>query len=406
MKAKNINNEAMKNANLSYVLDSIRKKDTISRKDIAALCGLTSSSITNIVDKLIKDGYIKETGTGKSLGGRKPILIQINPKARFIIGVELNVSNIICIVTDFMGNKLLKKICKTNLEEGKEKVISRLIKIINDSIRESKISKSKILGIGLVSAGPYDHVKGVMINPPNFIGWSNVPIKKILEDGVGIETYFEKESVAAAIGEYWLGQGASAKSLMAINVYNIGIGGGLVINGEIYHGFMDGAGDLGHMAIDINGPTCTCGEKGCLEAIASGKAIIDEVKSRIYKGEYSKIQDYVDNIENIDINYIAKAIEAEDILCKNVIEKCANYFGIALSNIINLISPEMIVVGGEVVDKCNLYFHKAVGYIRKKNYPGYNKNIKIMLSKFGDERGVLGGIGIVLNKFNEKLAGN
>lgn len=399
MKLTNINNETMKKNNLKVVLDTIRQKEPVSRKELADLVGLTSSSITNIVNRLIKEEYLVEIGSGKSLGGRRPILLELNSKARYAIGVELTATNTTCIITNFKARKVIKKRCKTLIYEPKERVIQRLVNLIEQAIVEANVPKKKVIGIGLVSAGPYDHEKGIMVNPPNFPGWDNVPIKDMVQSATGIPTYFEKETVGAAIGEYWFGSASSAKSLFAINVYDIGIGGGVIIDGRVYHGFYDGAGDLGHMVIDIEGPICTCGNYGCLETLASGSAIVRDVKSEIKRGESSILADKVKNVDDIDIYMIINASNEGDPLATRIIERSARYLGIAISNLINVYSPEMIVIGGQIPEMCPLYIQVATQYARKRSYPFYNKDVKILPATFGDEQGAIGGVGLVFQKF-------
>jgi len=403
MKYININSKTMQKINLKFVLDNIRQREPISRKELAEVVGLTSSSITNIVNRLIGEGYLVENGSGKSMGGRKPIMLELNSKARYAIGVELNVTDIICVITDFKANRIIKKECGTLIHEGKDRVIQRIIDLINQTIEESGIPREKIMGIGLVSAGPYDHEKGIMVNPPNFPGWYNVPIKDLVQNATNIPTYFEKETVGAALGEYWFGCAENVKSLFMINVYNIGIGGGVIIDGQVYHGFCDGAGDLGHMVIDIDGPACSCGNYGCLETIASGMAIVRNVKSEIKRGEHSLLTSFTDDIDNIDESMVINAFNEGDSLCKRMIEKGARYLGIAISNLINVYSPEMVVIGGEFAGKCPYYIKVATEYARKRTYPLYNKDVKILKSTFGNEQGAIGGVGMVFQEFFKKL---
>lgn len=403
MKFVNINNEKMKEINLKVVLNSVRQKEPISRKELAELVGLTSSSITNIVNRLIKEGFLIETGAGESNGGRKPIMLELNSTGRYAIGVELNTSNIICLMTDFKTNVIMKKEMDALIHEGKEKVIRRIINLINEVIRETAIPREKIMGIGFVSAGPYDHEKGIMVNPPNFPGWYNVPIKELIQNATGIPTFFEKETVAAAIGECWFGRAADVKSLFAIGVYNVGIGGGVIIDGQIYHGYCDGAGDLGHMVIDLEGPLCTCGNYGCLESMASGIAIERNVKSEIRRGETSLLNIDGEHVDHITMEMIVEAAKNGDPLCKRTIEKSARYLGIAISNLINVYSPEMIIIGGPFANSCPYYVEAATEHARKRTYPLYNKDVKILPSLLGDEQRARGGIGMVFNEFYRKL---
>ena len=399
----NINSDTMKKINLVVVLDYIRRRAPISRKELADEVGLTSASITNIVNRLNAEGYLIETGSGESAGGRKPIMLELNSQARYAVGVELNVSQITCLITDFKAKKIMKKTTDTLIHEGKDKVIERLIDLIRKTIVASGVPYEKIIGIGLASAGPYDHEKGIMVNPPNFHGWLNVPIKDILQDALNIPTYFEKETVAAALAEYWFGSASEVKSLFVISIMDIGIGGGVMIDGHVYHGFCDGAGDLGHMMIDIEGPACSCGNYGCLETLSSGEAILKNVKSEIKRGENSIVLSYADSLEDITTDMIVKASIAGDPLCTRIIKNSGKYMGIAISNIINVYSPEVIVLGGSIPDACPCYVEEAIVYARRRTYPLYNKDVKILPATFGCEQGAIGGIGLVFQEFFKKL---
>jgi N-acetylglucosamine repressor len=399
MNLTNINKDKMKQSNIQYVLHTIRRNEPISRKELSDLVNMTPSSITNIVNRLLKENFLRESGSGESLAGRKPILLELNSTARYAVGVELNTENIICIITNFKAEKMVKKECETVVTDSKESVLNRLVNLIKAAIIEAKIAKEEIMGVGLVSAGPYNHTKGLMINPPNFPGWFNVPIRDIVQTATGIPTYFEKETVGAAIGEFWFGEASSARSLFAINIYNVGIGGGVIIDGKVYHGFKDGAGDIGHMVVDIEGPACSCGNYGCLEAMASGMAIVRDVKSELKRGEKSLLLESVDNIDDIDLDMIIEASKKGDLLVNRVIEKCARYMGIAMANLINVYSPQMIVLGGKITKECPDYLEIAIEYAKKRKYPLYNKDVVIIPSTFGEEQGAMGGVGLVFQEF-------
>lgn len=402
MKLSNINSEKMKKINLKVVLDTIRQKEPISRKDLADLVGLTSSSITNIVNRLIAENYLLETGSGESNGGRRPIMLELNAKVKYAIGIELSASKIMCLITDFKSNPVAVQERETPITEGLDQVIQKIVALVRETASAAGIAKEQIIGIGLVSAGPYNHEEGMMINPPNFPGWHNVPIKDLVQKGIGIQTWFEKDSVGAAIGECWFGNATTVKSLFVIDVDYIGIGGGIVIDNQVYHGFCDGAGDLGHMVIDLEGPLCTCGNYGCLEAVASGWAILNTVKSEMKRGEKSLLGDLT-KAEQITLESVIQAFERGDALCKRVIEKSARYLGIAISNIINLYSPEMIIIGGRLSNACPSYVTVATEYARKRTYPLYNKNVRILPSSLGEQQCAWGGVGLVFQEFYKQF---
>lgn len=399
----NINNGKMKKINLKVVLNAIRQREPISRRELADLVGLTSSSITNIVSRLLNEGYAVETGSRESQVGRKPIMLELNSSAGYAIGVELNTSKIICLLADFRAKKVAVRKCETPIHENKDRVIERIADLIDEVIVENKIPREKVMGIGLVSAGPYDRENGIMINPPNFPGWYNVPIKSSIEEITHLPTYFEKETVAAAIAESWFGGADETRSLFAINVYQVGIGGGIIIDGQVYHGFRDGAGDIGHMTVDPEGPRCSCGDYGCLESLASGLAVERIVKSEIERGYNSLLNTNNSKIESINLDSILRAAMDGDSLAKSAIEKAARYLSIAISNIINVYSPEMVVIGGDFANKCPHYVEAAISYARRRIYPPYGNEVKIVASSLGDEQGALGGVGVVFQDFYRKL---
>lgn len=397
MKSKNINNERMKIINSKVVLNYIREKVSVSRKVIADEVGLTQSTVTNIIHELIEGGYVIETGKGESDGGRRPVFLQLNAKAGYAIGIDLNVVKITCILTNFKAEIVERIEADTNITEGQEKVIARIIDLIERIIARSGIAKEKICGIGLVSAGPYDREEGIMVNPPNFPGWLSVPIKNLIQDKLNIPTYFEKDTNAAAIAEHWYGEVSDVKNLFAMNIYDIGIGGGVIINDQLFRGFKDGAANVGHMSVDINGKLCKCGNTGCLETISSGVALLDKVKSEIKKGKKSIIEQEVKDIDDINIDMMIDALNKDDELTRTVIDEGARCVSVAITNIVNLYSPEVIVMGGNFINKCPLYKDMIIKHVRAKKFPPHY-DMKIVLTDFGDVQGALGGAVIALQE--------
>ena len=399
----NLNNEVMKTLNATTVLRIIQEHEPISRKELADLTGLTSSSITNIVNRLIKKKYLEEVGLGDSSGGRKPILLQLNPDAMYIIGIELNVDSIVGIITNFRAKKVKMITIPTNQKEGEESVLRRMVKVINQLISSTGIPKEKIFGIGVAAPGPYDHTKGVLLSPPNFPGWINVNIRDFIQEAVELPVYLEKETVAAALAEYMFGGAKGVKNLFVINSMVIGLGGGAIIDGKIFHGFSDGASDVGHMIIDIEGPKCTCGSYGCLEALASGLYMRNMAVSEVKRGANSILTDIHDDIEEICVEDIVCYFNKGDKLCKYIIEKTARHLGIGIANIISMYSPEMIVIGGYLTTLCPEYVEKAVEFARSKQYPNFNKDIMIVPTTFGNEMAVIGAVSVVFNNFYKNI---
>ncbi len=391
MRYQKINSQKMKEINIENVLSIVRKYGVISRKDLVKKTELTTGTITNLITELLEKGLILEIGSGESAGGRKPILLQLNPEAGYAIGVELNTSHIICVMSDFQGNILDKIYMDTEVDRGKDFTIDKMALIIESMILKHNIKKEEVIGIGLAVPGPCNHKEGTMVNPPNFHGWINVPIRNIIEDRTGIKTYFEKETPAAALGEYWFGKSNGYKRIFQIGVYGVGVGGGMVIEGKIFHGYNNGSMEIGHTTVQADGHPCSCGGQGCLEAHADGAAAVRYVKEELAKGEKSILAQK----KEIGWQDVVEGAKKGDEVCVRSIEKCAHYLSIALGNIISLLSPNVIFFGGDFMGSSDLLFHKTIKYVNQKPYPTHVKDVKKVRSSFGTDAGAIGGIAAV-----------
>ena len=399
MSTRNINNEIMKENNSKLVMDAIRRRKNISRTELAKRIGMTQASVTNIVNDLIQKGFLIETGEAESNGGRRPILLNINPTVGYVVGINLKATEMCCVVTDFSANILVCEYESVDIERGVDAILSQVIELANRCIRDSGVSKDKILGVGLVSAGPYDYESGVMINPPNFKGWNNVRIKEIVSNALELPVSFEKETPAASLAEYWFGDATRARSLFLISIFDVGIGGSLVLDGRVYHGFKGGAAEIGHMTIDPAGKQCACGNFGCLETMADGRATTEHYR-RALKLDHLEMQKLgVEDIATVNLNFLLQKAEEGDELCIRELERSANYIGIALQNVIQMYSPDTIVMAGEFVDNSDLLSERIIRTVKGRHYFSHMPEIKIYKSRLGATIFPLGGVALVLQKY-------
>lgn len=391
-----INNKRMKSINKQHVLNAIRKSGLISRKDLAKKTKLTTGTITNLTEELIRTRWILEKGSGESEGGRKPILLELNPKAGYAIGLELNTSQMICILSDFQGKFLATQRYRVNLEEGKNKVIGDMALSINQMMQDNHIERHQVLGIGLAMPGPINDKEGI-INPPNLQGWHNTPIREIIEKETAIKTYVEKETQSAVLGEYWFGQCNGFQRIFQVNVYEIGIGGGFIMNGNLFHANQFCSMELGHTTVCVGGYPCICGSKGCLEAQANGLAAIRYAKEEVQQGNSSVL----DLQTEITFDQVIDGAEKRDKACVNAIKKCAEYLSISLINIIGILGPDIIVFGGDFIAKSKLLFQEIVNRLESHPYFTSIGQVKKIRASFGVDAGAIGGIATVLNAISE-----
>lgn len=382
-KYNKINSIKMRAMNTALVFDAIRTHKNISRADLAKTIGLTTATITNLVNKAKADGFIVETGMGDSQGGRRPKVLELNNDAGYAFGIEVNMFEIICILTDFNANIIVKECIEFEASNGPDNALDIIIALVESVLEKYQIPRNKIMGIGFATAGPIDHAKGIMINPPNFIGWRNVHVKYIIEKRTGITTHFEKETSAFALCENWLDFENKYKRLLAINVFKVGIGGGLVINGEIYHGHKDAGLEIGHMTVDSFGVECRCGRLGCLEVMADGEAA-----ARYYRNTMGR---------ELPIDEIIEKANKGDENCMNAIKKCGKYLGGAISSLISVLAPDVIFIGGDFIENNDILFNECLHIAKEQTYPFTDTEVEIRRASLGKFSGSFGSVAKVLN---------
>lgn len=404
MAYRKINSASMRKNNARMVLDMIRASDGISRKELAQQIGLTTATITNIVSHLIEAGYIREGGAVESnTSGRRQIQLSINPGACNVIGIELSASKIICILADFATNILCRRQVPIPEGLGRDAVIDKMVGLIDGVIVTAGVCSESVRGVGLSTPGPYNLDAGIMLNPPNLKGWENTPIRDIIEKKTGFPVIFEHHMAAAGFCEVRLGDAKTSKCMFLCAVLEIGVAGSLLIDGKIFHGFRNGSGEIGHMIIDQNGPLCHCGNYGCLEPVAESRALVNAVKMQL-KADAALREKYgIGDADAIDLAYIIRHAERGEEIFHAELVKSARYIAIALSNIINIISPDTIVLTGKLPYYSKLYVEEVRKYIHGRVYPKHNTDVKIYASKFGENIGAMGGVAMILDRISKSI---
>jgi glucokinase len=278
----------------------------------------------------------------------------------------------------------------TLVSEGLQPVTSRIFSMIDRLLSQSNTDPARLYGIAIAAAGAIDTDKGLITSSPNFPGWLNVPLRDMVRKRYGVDTRLVNDASAAALAEHRLGAGRGAANLIYITV-STGIGGGIIVNGELYSGTSGCAGEIGHMTIDTNWPECSCGNAGCLEVLASGKAVAGEAKRRIREGEQSRLTDIVSgDLEGITAEKVAMAAQGGDRLAMEVISRAATYLGVGMVNLVNIFNPEMIIVGGGLSKMGELLLGPAREVVRQRAFPLCAGAVRIVTTGLGDDAGVLG----------------
>lgn len=271
---------------------------------------------------------------------------------RLIVGVDLGGTTIVVGTLTEDGSTLHGLIEEpTPGALGPDGVIDRIVSMIHRSIqvtrRERGSNDLDIAGIGIGAPGPLDTARGVVIVTPN-LGWRNVPLRDRIADAMGLEASLDNDANCATLGEWWRGAGQDARVVVGITI-GTGIGGGIVIDGQIFHGVSDVAAEIGHMTIDVTGRRCKCGNYGCVEAYASGPAIAARAIEEIEAGTPSGILAMVDGaVDRVTARIVYQAAHAGDALALEIVRDTARFLGAAVANLLNILNPDVVVVTGGV----------------------------------------------------------
>jgi glucokinase len=315
-----------------------------------------------------------------------------NSKADYIVGVDLGGTKILSGVfkhsLELVGTSKLS----TKSQRGVDEVIKRIARCVQDAVDEADLTLKQVAGVGIGAPGSVDFGSGTVVFAPNMEGWKDVPLKKDLEKALGVPVFVENDCNIATLGVYVAELKSKPRTMVGIFV-GTGIGGGLVINGELYSGHNHAAGEIGHMVLDINGPKCGCGNKGCFEALASRTAIFQQIKAGVKDGQKTLLTEMLgDDLSDLRSGDLRKAIRRGDKFVDRVVENASEYIGIATANLINILNPEVVVLGGGVLEALQDEMMSVITETaRDYAMAGTMKGVEIIASKLGDSAGITGG---------------
>jgi len=319
----------------------------------------------------------------------------------YIVGVDLGATNIVSILINGEGKVIVKDSRASLAREGKEKTLSQIVNSVRAVLEKGQlqgISSASIKGVGVGSPGPLDTKKGIIHFAPNLPGWNNVSLVSILADELKLPIFLENDANAAALAEWYMGAGKKVDNLVLLTL-GTGIGGGIIIGGEVLHGAWDTAAEIGHMIIHEGGLVCGCGKRGCLEAYASATGVIKRTVSFMKAGGDTVLREVVhDHLEDITCELVYRAAERGDELSQRIVKETARYLGIGIASLVNVINPEMVILSGGMTAAGDLLFKPVRKYARKYALEAAVKGVRIVPAKLGGNTGALGAAATVLKR--------
>jgi predicted NBD/HSP70 family sugar kinase len=373
----------MKQTNHGLVLQFIQGHGPISRKAIAQISGLSTASVSKMTGELIERGLVQEVGEADGEGrvGRREVLLQLNAQAGFVVGVMFGIQAIICVLTDLDARVLhaietplpvAEQASPADARFTPDTIIQTTILSIEDLLALAQIDRARLLGIGVAINGIVDPDTGVSRVAPHF-GWRNVNVSAPLAAHFGISVLLENDGRALTIAEQWFGNGRSIDNFVTV-VAGQGIGAGVIANGQIYRGATSGAGEFGHIIFQPDGPRCSCGKQGCLEALAAEPAILRQVDEALAAGAPSALA----GVQPLKFEAVARAADAGDELARRVLSNAGRWLGIGIASLVNILNPQLLIIKGETVCAGRWYFEAMEIALREHVFDGLADSLRIL----------------------------
>ena len=378
-------------------VDLVRKKGPLSRTAIAEYLEISRGSVTAIAGNLVDLNVLTEVGHGKSEGGRRPRLLDVNAELGYIAGVDIGATSVDLALADFQGSILERKAEPADVREEPDQVLDRIIDLIVEMLSSQGAEITDLVGLGIGVPGPVQFPAGLLIEPPLMPAWDSFPIKRFIRQRIPqINPVVDNDVNIMAIGEARVGGGKGLDNFFYIKI-GTGIGCGVINNGHIYRGSDGTAGDVGHICVDYNGPICHCGNTGCLESMAAGPAIAQRGREAAESGESEIMAKRLElNRGELTSKDVGEAAAAGDQAANRIINESGRMIGGVLAGLVNFYNPRAIFIGGGVSN----IGHQLLSTIRQATLRRATalstSSLLIDYSKLGSDAGVHGAIWIAI----------
>lgn len=384
------NRDLIRALNRSTVLAMIKTYGPIARAQIARRSGLSPATISTITAELIEQNLVFEKAAGDSSGGRRPILLALNPKGSLVVGIKLTETSATAALMDLEAMVVTKRTLQLS-GQSPDLVVKDLASLVSALLKESCLEKQQLLGVGVGVAGIVDAGQGVLRQSPT-LGWQDVHLADMLEDQVGVPVYLENDVNTLTITEKWFGAGQGVDNFLTVSIGR-GVGMGIVINGQFYRGARGGAGEFGHIVVDPEGPQCECGKRGCLETFVGDPGLLRAASEAVQRGE---IGQPISNIEEL-VSLAASGNQG----AQAVFARAGQVLGRAIANLINILNPQKILISGEGVRAGKWLLDPMCQAVEISVMPGLRQDTEIQIDPLGDDAWARGAAGLVLRELFE-----
>ncbi len=380
------------------VLDVIRAAGTISRVGIVAATGMTGATISTVVRGLIEDGLVAETGRAESTGGKRRVLLQLEPSARFAVGIHLDHDGITYAVTDLAGAVVARITRPGAGAAAPEQVVVRMADEAMALVAGAGVDPGRLLGFGLVFPGPLGATGGMAVAPPSMSQWIDYPLGAELRAVTALPVLLENDASAAALGEHWSGGAGTPPTLAAVYMAS-GIGAGVLVNGMTYRGAGGNTGEIGHLCLDLDGPECWCGARGCLEVLAGPAAVVEQARAdrRLARAAGLSRRPPATGSVLTEFAAVSRAAKRGDAAATALLDRSARYVAVAVRNLANIMDLEGVVLTGPSLAVAGATYLPAIRDELERVFFARSVHVpQVWLSRSAATASAIGGAAMVL----------
>jgi len=372
----------MRDLNTNLVVNLIKTARSISRADLARRSELSPATISNITGRLVRVGIVSQGAIQPSKAGRPPVLLSLNEQAGYAVGIKLKEQALTTVITDLAARVIYTAESKAPLAGDPSAATRAVAQAVRQALRAAHVVRKRVLGVGIGVGGLIDAAEGIC-RYSHILNWRDVPLRDPLADELQIPVWVDNDVNCLTVAEKWFGAGVGLKHFLTVTVGR-GVGLGIVVNGEIFRGALGGAGEFGHVIVSPDGPLCHCGRSGCLEAMVSEPAL--RAKASLLLGRPISSQELV------------ALAEAGQPAVVGVLEEGGRQLGLALANLVTLLSPERLIVSGEGTRLGAPFFSVMEEVVREKAFANMGANVDIVVQPWGDDAWAVGAATLVLRE--------
>jgi predicted NBD/HSP70 family sugar kinase len=386
------------------VLRCLLRKGPINRAAIAKRTDLSIPTVMSIIDDLFEKGMVRSMGKGESSGGKPPEMLEIVPERFYYIGVDIGRTAVRLVANNIVSRQIACLQEPTGELFPERDFVDRLCGLVLRIYGQLNTEKDRVLGVGVAMPGLIENETGNVLFSPDF-GWNNIPLKSWLQSGLPFPVIVENANRALALNEsYVTGEEDHSHTTFSVNL-GYGIGAGLVMGEDLYAGASGTSGEIGHITVDRDGPVCQCGNRGCLEAVASGAAIAGQGRKIVEQEIPSKITGLCGgNPGAIDAALIFEAANLSDKAALDIIHTAAEYIGIGLSMAINILDPDRVILCGGLMRNGPIFFEKIKASLQKHQMRQTGRHMVLTVGAKGEYSTANGACRVLANRLWQRRA--